>query len=656
MNAHERCLLLVAARVDFELERDEQHDVDRHLATCSTCPRQASLIVADATRIARLPVPQRHPASVERPPVRAVAGRLGLTPLRLVAIAALLALLALGALAAGGELSRRLEAPRDLAVAVTPGPTADARPSNDRSPATERSSDPAVAPSATSSGPPPCAAAASVEQLSANGGAWGLRCFGSTNLELVGYIPVGDGSTVCPGWEPQWLSCPSGTFIAARAGGDAPLLAYAHNGDVPLDRPSVSPDSPGGQPVGGRFARFTGHFGDPAAAGCQAISADAEFFGDRASLQRRCRETFVVTTMALLTGTDVPRPVVDASWTLAAGPAALGAPSSTTLRSIVEFDGQWFLLGFDDQQATSYLWSSADARTWQPVATNGYRLTGLADGGDRLFGIGGGDVVEVRTSTDGRTWTPVPGLPSNAEVATVAATSQGVFAGGGMGIDAAVWRFDQDFWNPVELPDAKGVSGGQDAAPAFIRGITELAGRLSAYGDGPPPGGVGFGVARLWESKDGVTWGAAPLPAAAGASALAGRSRSDGAGAVIVGSRLSAVGPASWATNGAEWTSGAFPAAGQAPTASLQEMVEFRGALIAIGLAPTRTDSLNVVVWGSSDGITWWPLNAGDMSGGLVNDVIAGADGRILAVGWQPTAAAGASGPAVWELVPTARP
>jgi hypothetical protein len=539
-------------------------------------------------------------------------------------------------------------------VAVTSRPTAAARPTNDRSPANERSSDPAVAPSAAPSGPPPCVAA-SVEQLAANGGAWGLGCFGTSSLELVGYIPVGDGSNVCPGWEPQWLSCPSGSSIAARAGSGAPLLAYAHESDVPIARPSTGPDSVDGQPIGGHFARFTGHFGDLAAAGCQAISADAEFFGDQASLQRRCRETFVVTAMALLTGADVPRPVVDASWTLAAGPAALGAPSSTTLRSIVEFNGQWFLLGFDDQQATSYLWSSADARIWQPIATDGFRLTGLADGGDRLFGIGGGDVVEVRTSTDGRTWTSVPGLPSNAEVATVAATSQGVFAGGGIGVDAAVWRFDKDVWNPLELPDAKGVAGAQDAAPALIRGITELAGRISAYGDGPPPGGVGYGVARLWESKDGVAWNAVALPAAAGASALAAGSRSDGAGAVIVGSRLSEVGPASWATDGAAWTSGAFPAAGQAPTASLQEMVEFRGALIAIGLAPTRTDSLDVIVWGSSDGTTWWPLNAGGMSSGLVNDVIAGADGRIFAVGWQP-AAAGASGPAVWELVPTAQP
>ena len=69
----------------------------------------------------------------------------------------------------------------------------------------------------------------------ANGGGWAFACLGSRNVDVVGYIPTGDGGNVCEGWEPQWLSCPSGSFIAVRADRNAPLLAYAHDGEVHTD-------------------------------------------------------------------------------------------------------------------------------------------------------------------------------------------------------------------------------------------------------------------------------------------------------------------------------------------------------------------------------------------------------------------------------------
>lgn len=638
MNAHDRCLHLVAAAIDFDLDAAERLAVERHLAACSTCPRDAAGIAADAAGIAALPFVERRTSLTGVDGPRRVAHRPGFGALRLVAIAALIALLALGALAAGSELIRRRESTTLLALQTSPRPAPVVIA--DRSSAIDPSPSPSVPSSA-----PPCVAAPSIDQLVANGGDWGFACLGSRSVDVVGYIPIGDGANVCSGWEPQWLSCPSGSFIAGRPGRDAPMLAYAHDGDVPVARPPVGPGSVDGQPVNGHFARITGHYGDPAAGDCQAITADAPLFNDRPALQRQCRETFVATALALLVGADVPPPVVDARWTLATGPATLAAPPSTVLRSIVEAGDQWFVLGFDNEQARTYLWRSTDARSWEPIEPVGFAPVSIATDGTRLFGIGGSSFVEVRTSLDGRTWTAVPGLPPNAEVATVALTSQGVFAGGGIGIDAAVWRFDKDFWNRMTLPDASGVQGAQDAAPAFVRTIGDRGGTVMAVGDGPPAGGFGFPVARLWESKDGVNWGTIELPDAADGSALGGVTRSDGVSVVVVGSRFSEIGPASWATLAGSWVSGAFPASADLPTASLSELIEVRGALIAIGLAPTRTDSLNVVIWGSSDGINWSPLNADEMTGGFVVDATAGTDGRVYAVGWL-------QGPTIWELVP----
>ena len=638
MNAHDRCQLLVATALDFDLDGAEQRLVERHLATCPTCPGVAVALASDAATIAGLPRPIRPAAAAGLQP-RPGPRLTGQPTLRLVAVAALIALLALGALAAGGELIRRME--ESTRLALNPSPVLPVR--------VDASGSPTPAPSA-----PPCVAAPTVEQLVANGGGWALACHGSAEIQLVGYIPIGDGSSVCDGWEPQWLSCPSGTFIAARAGRDAPLLAYANDGEVPIERPQDGPDSVDGQPVNGLFARFTGHFGDPEADACQAVRSDAPLFDDQPALQRQCRETFVVTGLTLLVGANVPLPVVG-RWTVTADQAALAAPPSTVLRSIAEAGGQWFVLGFDDDQAQAHLWRSADARAWEPVVFEGFAPTRIASDGTQLFGIGIGDPRQIRRSHDGRSWTPVPGLAANAEVTTVVATSQGVFAGGGIGIDAAVWRLDAGRWVQVDLPDAAGFLGGQDAAPALVRGITDHAGAVSAYGDGPAEGGVGFGVARLWQSKDGVSWDRAPFPAADAASAMSGLTRSDGISKVIVGSRLDPTGPASWATRAAaEWISGTFAGTDRVPTASLIDVVEVRGVLVAIGLAPTPTDSLDVVVWGSNDGINWSPLDADDMIGGFVTDVHATDDGRALAVGWQSGRTGSERGPAIWELTPSA--
>jgi hypothetical protein len=650
MNAHDRCQLLVATALDFDLDPAEQRLVDRHLATCPTCPAVAGALASDAATIAGLPLAVRTAPAVLRPRP-ALAHRAAQPTLRLVAIAALLALLALGALAAGGELIRRLEESR---LALNPSPVVPGQVDQSRSPGPGPSS--SAGPSVAPPSPPPCVATPTVEQLVAYGGGWAVACHGSADIQVVGYIPLGDGATVCEGWEPQWLSCPSGTFIASRAGRDAPLLAYAHDGDVPIGRPPDGPDSVDGQPVNGHFARFTGHFGDAAAEACQAVSADAPLFDDRPALQRQCRETFVVTALTLLLGADVPQPVVDARWTVTAGQAALAAPPSTVLQSLVEAGGQWFVLGFDNTEARTNLWRSADARTWEPVTPEGFAPSKLASDGSRLFGIGRNEVVEVRTSLDGRTWTPIPGLPATAEVVAVAATSDGVFAGGGIGIDAAVWRLDGNRWVQVELEDAKGFLGGQDAAPALVLGITELAGAVSAYGEGPPEGGSGFLEGRLWQSKDGVTWVRTPLTGTGSAKMIGAVTRSDGISSVIVGSRTDGDGPAGWGTRGGEWIGATFLGLERLPTGWLSDVAEIRGTLIAIGDAPTRTDSLDVVVWGSNDGVTWSPLDVDDMDGGFVNDVVATDDGRALAVGWQSGRTGSERGPAIWELVPTATP
>jgi hypothetical protein len=631
MNAHDRCLALVATAIDFELDANERRLVDHHLGSCRTCPPIAQALAGDAMTIAVLPLAERSTYAPERLVRRDAVRPAGFSALRLVAVAALLSLLALGAVTAGAELLRRLEQPARLTA-------------EERSPS----------PSNGTPSSPPCVGAPSVGDLVGNGGGWALGCLGSRDLELIGWVPSGHGANVCEGWTPQWLSCPSGSFIAERAGPNARVLTYAHDGEVPIQRPSAEPEAANG-PISGHFARFTGHYGDLAASECRALTASAPLFDDRATLQRQCRETFVVTGVELLTGADVPRPEVAGTWKLTAAGIDFAAPPTTILRSIVEHHGTRFVVGFDEASARTFLWSSVGGgRGWEPVVTDGFAPIRLASDGTRLFGTGNSDAVDVRISLDGRTWTPVPGIPPIADVATVASTSRGVFAAGSVEGNAAIWRFDKDFWNPLPLRDAAGITGGQDSEAARILGITDLGGLVSAFGQGPSPAGFGLPVARIWESKDGVNWSAANLSDSAAAVAAAGLSRADdGFAAVAVGSRLDPIGPASWTSSGGGgWASATFPDAGAAPTESLLDVVEFQGTVVAIGLAPTLGGQLQVVLWGSSDGLSWSPLGAGEMAGGYVTDALAASDGHVLAVGRREAGGAASEGPAIWELVP----
>ena len=253
MNVHDRCLLLVASALDFDLEPAERDLIDRHLATCPTCPAVAAALAADAATIAALPRPVRTAPAALRP--RPGPLRLAQPSFRLVAIAALLALLALGALAAGGELIRRLEDSTRLALNPSPAvPTL-----------IDGSGPPAPSGPSGSAGPIRRADAARVRRGTDRRRSGGQRrCLGRRVLR----IRADPGHRLSPVRRRGKCLRGMGAAVAelsvrdrsslSRAGRDAPLLAYAHDGDVPVERPPDGPDSVDGQPVNGLFARAHG--------------------------------------------------------------------------------------------------------------------------------------------------------------------------------------------------------------------------------------------------------------------------------------------------------------------------------------------------------------------------------------------------------------
>ncbi|HET9880081.1 MAG TPA: SH3 domain-containing protein [Candidatus Limnocylindria bacterium] len=120
-----------------------------------------------------------------------------------------------------------------------------------------------------------------------------LSCFGPEAITIDGTFGcAGCGGATVGSFEPEWLASPS-TF--------APLSVDPNARIGPFDL-RFKPDGPAA-PAPGSTVRLTGHFDDPAAAGCTVAPGDPPMAIDSATAALWCREQFVVDALEV-TGTD----------------------------------------------------------------------------------------------------------------------------------------------------------------------------------------------------------------------------------------------------------------------------------------------------------------------------------------------------------------
>jgi hypothetical protein len=643
VNGHDRALELAAAAIDFALTADERGRLEGHLKDCAACRRSVTGFGSDAATIAMLPHRTLEPLAKDAILAALLQGPARVSVIRYVAIAALLALLAATSVVVGAEILRRVENPAELMVAPSETPSATAietaRPSTQRvNPAT-------------------CVDAPTVADLATLGGAGAAACYGSGDLTVLGIIPQGDpGFEVCPGREPAWLSCNDGSYLSTGPADEATFVPYAHDGEPLVARPVTGAAAAAGSPIRGFYSRFTGHYRDPRSADCRATDATDEYYSDVAALRARCEQTFVVTSIEVLEASAVPAPVLDGTWTMIAGPD--GFPGGGTyLTSIAELDGRLFAVSAAPGDPTTFhLWTSPAGDAWEAIDTGAFAPGSIVSDGSRLIATAGlGGSPDTRFSTDGRSWQSLEGMDESSHPAGLVVDGHLVFAVGSQDIDAAIWRLSGDAWEAAGLENDSGWLGAQDASPAVVYRIVPTSRGWIAMGQGPPPGGSGLPEARVWSSGDGVQWTAEALPGNAAASALAGiglwRDTE-----VVVGEANPAFAPsAAWVKRGDAWEAATFN--GTSPAGTLGSVVGVNGILIAIGYDDRSSvgESLQSVVWGSTDGASWWSMPRGDLSSGLANNVFVTREGRILGPGLRfdgraTGGFASPSGPALYEL------
>jgi anti-sigma factor RsiW len=205
MTPHDTFLRLAATAVDEHLGSPDRARLEQHVAGCPSCARAVAGYRADAAALAALPpviLSERRGAEILAS-VLASPSR-GMSPVRLVLVAALLALALLGSLWAGSELLRRWN-DEDLAL-VLPVPSATASPS----------------------GAPPATPDANAE-------------YPGYNLVVTQSVAGDDGSSVdwvtlldpssgaltplAPGRDPAWLSADRIVYTCGEPAGAASVCA-----------------------------------------------------------------------------------------------------------------------------------------------------------------------------------------------------------------------------------------------------------------------------------------------------------------------------------------------------------------------------------------------------------------------------------------------
>ena len=143
-----------------------------------------------------------------------------------------------------------------------------------------------------------------------------LACFGRSSLTFQATAVATTADCVPVQVEPAWLWCPPTAFLAspgtadfgirsglvARADRSGPTddMRLAFAGNVPTLDVSMAPTTGVDRAafVPGAIVRVTGHFDDPAAAGCRLVAAQPGWqLPTPERVVRTCREAFVVTAL-----------------------------------------------------------------------------------------------------------------------------------------------------------------------------------------------------------------------------------------------------------------------------------------------------------------------------------------------------------------------
>ena len=260
-----------------------------------------------------------------------------------------------------------------------------------------------------------------------------------------------------------------------------------------------------------------------------------------------------------------------------------------------------------DLPSTPDAWS----RAWlEPPPRSGSVLS-ITAGGPGLVAVGAyfdsDDLADVWTSSDGRTWSHVPGKELGpGEIDDVTAGGPGLVAVGTERNDEAETKsecrgarracapgFHGAVWTSKD-----GVTWSRAPDDRIFRGALIQA--VTAGG----PGCVAVGLwDRVWYSSDGVTWDRASVPTAQRPVSLTD--------VVASGDRLVAVGwsgsgirtePVIWtSTDGMTWTDVTLNEE-VFPLGSSVETVEGRRGFIAVGSESKKARS---AVWTSADSVTW---------------------------------------------------
>lgn len=141
-----------------------------------------------------------------------------------------------------------------------------------------------------------CPVAPTLRQVVELTPALSLYCYGGEQLTFDGFVVTGFGCNVTGTFEPEWLAhpCANMSFISPAPGSDENL--FVHYPAPGVLNPTLELDD-------GQGVRITGHFDDPAAAGCVIVDdIEAEVHlasrlnaGDDAADEATCRKRFVVT-------------------------------------------------------------------------------------------------------------------------------------------------------------------------------------------------------------------------------------------------------------------------------------------------------------------------------------------------------------------------
>ena len=276
-------------------------------------------------------------------------------------------------------------------------------------------------------------------------------------------------------------------------------------------------------------------------------------------------------------------------------------------------------VGFTFPEIRAVAWSSADRQHWAlgplpPAADGGFALsiaagtTGPAVGRAAIVGRIGNDAA-AWTSTDGATWQPARGdglvEAPGIRMTAVAATDRFV-AGGWAGIVtqpgvARFWRSaDGRAWQPAPI----------DAGPNGVDGrVASVAAGPGGFVAVGATGAVGHATgSAVWRSRDGRRWERVASDAALAAGGMVSVA-AGGPGYVAVGADLAGTHAMVWLSpDGRTWT-----------TAPAQESLEYHGLGITMSDVVAGADGTLVAVghflfgqqygqgsaWTSPDGRTW---------------------------------------------------